>query len=426
MAGLEFQVSFEFLVKLAVVVGAGLLVGLEREHRTDKKLVIAGVRTFPLIAVAGLLTQQLAIASDTGLVVAFGLAMAGIFAISMFVVRHLLGETGFTTPMSIFVIYLVGVMVGYGFLLEGTIIAVMTTGLLLTKRRLHLIAHHLSDDEISAALQFVTIAFILYPLSPDGPLDPWGIWNLRTIILIVVFVSAFSFASFIGMRQIGARRGIVAAGLLGGLVNSEATAASLGQIAAANPSLVAHAAAGTLLATAAMFGRNLAIAAFVDPSLRLAQVLLIPAAAMACICVGASFLKHDRDVDDAATIALKNPFAIWPAVKFGALFALLAGFAFFASGRGESGVYATALGGFIHAAAVVASVTLLYASGTIPLKVAALTAVAAMTLSTVNKFIIVRSANKKVAERVALPIAAAAAVGVAALVIIEFYARLPA
>jgi uncharacterized membrane protein (DUF4010 family) len=256
--------------------------------------------------------------------------------------------------------------------------------------------------------------------------DPWGIWNLRTIILIVVFVSAFSFASFIGMRQVGARKGIVAAGLLGGLVNSEATAASLGQLAAANPGLLSHAVAGTLLATASMFLRNLAIAAFVDPSLRLAQILLIPAAAMASICVASALFLEKREREDGASITLKNPFAIWPAVKFGALFALLAGFAFFASGRGEFGVYATALGGFIHAAAVVASVTLLYAGGTISLKVAALTAVAAMTLSTVNKFIIMRSANKKVAERLVVPIAATAAVGVVALVIIQFYARLPA
>ena len=56
-----------FFAQLALALGLGFLIGLERQRRGDP---IAGVRTFPLITVLGLLAANLSGAPDSPLVVA--------------------------------------------------------------------------------------------------------------------------------------------------------------------------------------------------------------------------------------------------------------------------------------------------------------------------------------------------------------------
>ncbi len=53
---MEFKIgeeTYTLLFKLVFSIAAGLLIGLEREHRT-KTEIFAGIRTFPLIALLGM------------------------------------------------------------------------------------------------------------------------------------------------------------------------------------------------------------------------------------------------------------------------------------------------------------------------------------------------------------------------------------
>lgn len=417
--------DFEFLVNVLIALGVGGVVGIEREHRGDKARVIAGVRTFPLIAVAGVLAVRLGVETASPLPVFVGAIVAGAFAMGMFWARHQMGETGLTTPAAMFVTYLAGGLIGYGFRIEGMVVGVATAALLVSKKRLHGIAHNLSDEEVMSAVQFITIAFILFPLTAGitAGFDPWGLTapggslSPYGVLLIVVFVSAISFASFLAMRTIGARRGVEVSGMLGGLVNSEATAASLAAQAREDSALVAPAMVGTLLATGTMFGRNLAIAAFVDPSLALAA-FMAPALLLMALATGFIVVLRERTMRDHPNppVSLGNPFAILPAVKFAALFVLVSLLATAARGAlGPYGVYATLVGAFVSGGAVVASVGALTVSGAVHPFDAGVVAVLACVIGAFNKLLILRATHQGMYQRSALAYAVLTAVGVVAL-----------
>lgn len=419
--------DFDLLVNVLVALGVGGVVGIEREHRGDRAKVIAGVRTFPLIAMGGVLAVRIGTLTGSEWVVPIAGLVTGALAFGLFWARHQMGETGLTTPAAMFITFLAGALIGHGLRIEGMVIGVATAALLVSKKRLHGIAHHLTDEEVMSAVQFITIAFILFPLTaglttaldpwgltaPGGPLSPYG------VLLIVVFVSGLSFASFLAMRTIGASRGVEVSGLLGGLVNSEATAASLAAQARDDGRLERAAIVGTLLATGTMFVRNLAIAAFVDPSLQLARVMVLPVAAMALVTLGIAVLR-ERRLDHAAVprATIGNPFAIAPALKFAVLFVLVSLLAHIAQGLlGPWGVYATLVGAFISGGAVVASVGALAVSGSVPLFDAGVVAALACVIGAFNKLLILRATHQGMFERSALAYVVVGAVGVLGLAV---------
>ena len=98
-------------IGLAVALGVGLLVGVERERRKGRgpQREAAGLRTFALVTVAGALAQSLA----PGALVAVGaLAVAALAALAYW--RTLLrpqaqDDPGLTTEVALLVAYLVGV-----------------------------------------------------------------------------------------------------------------------------------------------------------------------------------------------------------------------------------------------------------------------------------------------------------------------------
>jgi uncharacterized membrane protein (DUF4010 family) len=417
--------DLDFLVNVLVALAIGGVVGIEREHRGDATKVIAGVRTFPLIAAAGTIAVRVGQQTSSDLPVAAGLLVAGAFAMGLFAARHSMGVTGLTTPAAMFVTFLAGVLVGFDMRIEGMVVGVATAALLVSKRRLHGIAHHITDEEVMSAVQFITIAFILFPLTASlaRPLDPWGLVGPKApidpygVLLIVVFVSGISFASFLAMRSVGARRGVEVSGLLGGLVNSEATTASLAAQAAQEPGLERPAIVGALLSTSTMFVRNLAIAAFVDLSLATARFMLVPIIAMALTGAAAAVLRERSMGPHAqAQVRLSNPFAIGPALKFAVVFTLISALAYAArAALGPWGVYASLAGALVSGGAVVASVGTLAATGTIPAVTAGKVAVLACVIGAANKLLILRTTNRGMYRRSAAAYAFIAVVGAAAL-----------
>jgi uncharacterized membrane protein (DUF4010 family) len=399
-----------FFVEFLVAAAVGGLIGIEREHRDDGLPVIAGVRTFPLISVAGFLCAILAEVVASPLVLASGLIGAFGLAYMFIHLRISMGQFGITTPVTMIVTFLLGVAIGYGFVFESVVIGVAATALLVTKKRLHRFASILDDAEILSALQFVTLAFILLPLTAAwaGPAGvPWigrgKLVDPYVIILVSVFVTAISFASLVAMRQIGPHRGIQFSGLMGGLVNSEATTAGLAHRARDERALVMPAIIGSILASTTMLARNLAIAAFADPSLRLA-LTLAPYALV--IAVAGGFLAYRLRGSaraEAPAVRVKNPFAVVPALKFAFLFALVSIVVTLATRTlGDAGVYVAALGGFVSAGAVIASLGSLVATGAVPLDLAVRTALLATAASIGGKLVILRVVDRETFDR-ALP-----------------------
>lgn len=410
--GIDWVLVEKLLFGLAI----GGLIGLERERHRDRRKVYAGVRTYPLIALTGVLLDEISRRTGEPLFLALGVALAGTFAVLLFWVRHERGETGFTSPFAMIVTFLIGFLVGQGRLIEAVVAGVATTVLLFTRERLHTMADAMTEKEMRGALYFVVIAFILFPLSPDQPVDPWGILNPRQVLLIVILVSAISFAGFLAMRFWGVRRGLPMSGLFGGLVNSEAATTASGNVSHNHPGIRSLALQAVLLAIAAMFVRNLAIAVAVDPSLDLAAWLALPLLGAAAVPAIWSRLKggHVDEDETPQSIRLPSPFAIKPAVIFAGLFVAISGLAYLLQqipGLGPAGVYLTAFGGLINAGAVVATMATLAASGQVPIHVAGATAAAAALLSALNKPVVARAADPPLAKQVWPAVAATLVVG---------------
>lgn len=149
---------------------------------------------------------------------------------------------------------MLGILVGMG----NYFLAFAITALLLWKTELITFISKLTVTEIRSALLLAFITAVVYPLLPTQPLDPWHIVNLSTVWLTVMLVSGLQFLNYLLLRQFG-DRGIHYSALLGGLVNSAATAILLGQEAKGGADTEREAPGNMLLADTAMILRNWAL-----------------------------------------------------------------------------------------------------------------------------------------------------------------------
>ena len=381
--------NIDFFQKLALATLIGILIGIEREHRRPEKVeLIAGVRSFTIACIAGMISSYLALKIDPGILL-ISLAFFGIIsALFIYVKNVTMKNPGITGPIALFCTFLLGVLISYEFYLPAIAGAVIMTLLLAEKRPLHSFATNLTDDEILSAVRFLAVVFILYPITPVA--SYMGIINPRTILLIVIFVATISFISFVIMKQMGTKRGIPLSGMLGGLVNSEATTGALSAMAKKRTDLVEQTFVGIILCNAAMLLRNLFIALIVDPTGRVFFLMALPQLFMV-IFSAAAVIKSKGDGVVSESIKLQSPFALSPAIKFAFGFTGLSIVTRFVNlWVGAAGVYATALGGFISSAVVTASVAALAVSGNVSYSTAAITAVLASIISTGNKMILVK------------------------------------
>jgi len=166
--------------------------------------------------------------------------------------------------------------------------------------------------------------FIVLPLLPDRPVDPWQAFNPYKIWLLVVLISALSLVGYIAGRLLGPSRGTMVAGLAGGLASSTAVSLSFARQSrdSHNVAQADALAAGILLAWSVMGLRVLLMVGLLSLPLLQALwpvVLLITAVtfAFALWCY-----RHAPKYASGET-TLKNPFNLWDATQFALLFALV-------------------------------------------------------------------------------------------------------
>ncbi len=388
----NMDANIQFFQKLALATFIGILIGIEREHRrADGMELIAGVRSFTISCITGMISSYLAIMINPGILLISLAFFAIIAALFVYVKNAILRQPGITGPIALFCTFLLGVLITYDQFLIAIAGAVVMTLLLAEKRPLHSFAKNLTDDEILSAIRFLAVVFILFPIAPDELF--MGIINPRWILLIVITVATISFVGFVAMKKMGTRYGIPVSGLLGGLVNSEATTGALAVMAKKKSELVESCYLGIILANSTMMIRNLVIAFIVDPSGRVLVFMAAPQLIITSFAI-AVLIRSRNQMPVSETIQLQSPFALSPAIKFAFGFSALSVLSRFANmWAGVAGVYATALGGFISSGVVTASAAALAAHGDVPYTTAALTAVLASIISTANKIILVKWAG---------------------------------
>ena len=365
------------------------MVGVEREHMSLDHEIFAGVRTYSITCITGMLVALASQSTGTGFIYVVTLFFAAICSIITYAKIFLYRRIGVTSPISLFFIYIMGILVGYNYWLFAIVSSIVVSFLLIQKQPLHHFAGNLTKEELYNAVQFLAVAFILYPIAPEKQI--FGVINLKYAILIVILVSLISFLSYVLLRKYGAQRGICYSGFLGGFVNSEATAAALAGLSKRSKEIVEPVLTGILLCNISMLIRNLVLAFIVDPSGQTTLLMLPPQLVIIIVSVAMVF-KYNKKIcptGEGENLKIESPFSLGQAFKFGFAFTIILVIASFANQiAGTIGIYATALGALVSSSGVIVSVTLLAVSGNISYTTAANTALLASIVSTLNKILI--------------------------------------
>ncbi len=371
---------------LAAALGAGLLIGLERERRKRRRrgaaqVQAAGIRSFALVALAGGLAQVLAAVLGQPLLVLLGAALvAGLAVVAYARSLHLPAtagaelDPGLTTELALFVTYLVGVLAVQAPAL-GAGAAVVVATLLAARERLHRFATQaLSEAELHDALILAALALVLLPLAPALPLpalQPWVPVAPRTLLLTVVLILTLQAAGHVAGRVFGSRAGLTLAGLCSGFVSSTATIVAMGarvRAAAGTPAAQA-ATAGALASTVATWLQVLLLVAALAPE---ALSALLPVALAGAGVAGATALLAWRRValadppdGPSARVAERGPLRVRDALVMAALLtAVASGVATAQQHFGTRGVLGgAALAALADAHAPVAALAALQAAG---------------------------------------------------------------
>ena len=97
----------------------------------------------------------------------------------------------------------------------------------------------------------LVIAFVVLPLLPDHPIDPWGLVHPARLWLVIVLIAGVGFGGYVAVRAFGPRWGLPLAGLAGGFVSSTAATLSLSQRVRDDRGIAGPASVGIVLANVA-------------------------------------------------------------------------------------------------------------------------------------------------------------------------------
>jgi uncharacterized membrane protein (DUF4010 family) len=374
--------------KLAIALLIGIMVGIEREHRALEHETFAGVRTYTITCITGMLTALVSKDTGIGFIYIVTLFFGAICSIITYCKISIYNRIGVTSPISLFFIFLMGILVGYDYWLFAIVSSIVVAILLIQKQPLHQFAGNLTKEELYNAIQFLAVAFILYPVVPDKQF--FGLVNLRYAILIVILVSLISFLSYVLLRMFGTKRGICYSGFVGGFVNSEATTGALAGLSKKAADMADPVLTGILLCNISMLIRNLILALIVDPTGQTTRLMLPPQFVIILVSTVMVIKRNNKFCPiNGGEIKIESPFSLGQAFKFGIAFTLILIIGNLAYNTGGTvGIYATALGALVSSSGVIVSVTLLAVSGNISYATAANTAILASLISTVNKILL--------------------------------------
>ncbi len=314
------------LSRLAVALGIGLLVGLERGWKTREVVPgsrAAGIRTFALSGLLGgivaALAQAIGTAEGAGLVLGFGFTVfAMVFAVFERDAGRAAGSYSATTTIAALLTFALGAFALIGDPRVAGAAAVATTGILAVRHDIHAWVARITWPELRSALVLLAMTFLVLPILPNVDVGPGGGVNPRQVWLIAIVLAGVSFLGYGAVKLLGAKRGVLLAALAGGLVSSTAVALTNARRAAAGEGAPHLLAAGVSIATAVSFIRVIAIVAVIKPVLlNLIAPPLATATVVAVLYALVTTLWRDDGERRAEPQAeYRNPFSFWPVVGF--------------------------------------------------------------------------------------------------------------
>ncbi|MGC1379427.1 MAG: DUF4010 domain-containing protein [Candidatus Baltobacteraceae bacterium] len=307
--------------RIALLLGLSLFFGFAFEEFYADELPRrpGGVRTFPLLALAGgtlyLLEPR------------YGAAfIAGLIVLGSWIYAYLRQEASaeantvegmFIVPACNLLAYTLGPIAVTQPLWLGVAVAVVAVLLLGGRRRLHDWAQRVPMQEVITAGQFLILVGVVLPLLAGSPkipfttITPFGVW------LAVVAVSSISYASYLLQRFVFPGRGTVFTAILGGLYSSTATTVVLSR-RASEEGMTPELQAGIVAATAMMYPRLLVVCSLFN--LALGRVLLLPLLVLTAASAVLAAIRARGGTRSTHPANPSNPLQLGTALVFALLF----------------------------------------------------------------------------------------------------------
>jgi uncharacterized membrane protein (DUF4010 family) len=332
--------DLELLQRAGLAAAIGLLIGIERgwqEREARDGARVAGIRTFTLIGVLGGIAGLLPGDITLGLCL-LGFALPfGYFEWQRASQADSVSVTGFIAGLATFAL---GAYATRGNMAVAAAGAVVMAAVLAERQVMHTFLKRLTWVELRAAILLLVMTVVLLPLLPDRTLDPWGALNPHQIWLMTVLVGAVSYAGYIAVHVAGERRGLLFAGIAGGLATSTTVTWTFARLARRNPSAMFEVMTAILAAWVMSLWRVTALAVTIAPQLLQA---LGPAmlAASAPLLVGAALTYRTAEKGASEGLKLSDPVELSLMLRFALL---LAGIMVLAKlfSNGEGGLFALA------------------------------------------------------------------------------------
>ena len=321
--------DLELLQALGTALFIGALVGTERTKH-QKGEGFAGLRTFILFALLGAVLGWLSHTLNSQVLFATGLVCVTFVVAVAYVVQKRSPEesSGTTTEISAIVVYVLGGLSMTGHATLAVALGIATAALLATKEALHQGVQRINHVELLATLRLLFASFIVLPLLPGRPVDPFGAINPHKLWLLVILISALSMVGYIAVRVLGAARGVLVTGFFGGIVSSTAATLTFARQSRENASSDHALLAGTLISWTVMFLRVIVLVAVLRWSLL--RMALGPLIGLSVLGAGlcAMALRRARGEYGAAAVlpreaTFRNPFKLMSAIKFALVFAIV-------------------------------------------------------------------------------------------------------
>jgi len=407
----------ELFRRLAVALAIGLLIGLERGWQTREESDYqrtAGLRTFALTGLLGGICGLMSVVSSPIVLAAALIAFTG--ALVVFGYLEATAETNFsaTSVVAGILTFVLGAYATLGNETVAVAAAVAMAILLALRETLHSWVRTVTWPEIRSVLVLLAMSFLLLPILPNRPVDPWQVLNPAEIWLLAILIAAVSFAGYVAVRVLGERNGIAVAAIAGGLASSTATTLSFARLAREHPEGVRLLAGGILLSGVTMLVRVVVLAGLLNPAL-LWPLAGPAAAAAAVLLLWAAVLLWARRgaAPEAPSLSIKNPFELATVLKLAALIAAIMLVAKVAAWKaGTAGLYLlAAVSGIADVDALTLSMARL-AGPQVAVANAATAILVAVSVNTASKAVITASVGGKA---IGTLVAGASALAIAAL-----------
>lgn len=323
-AGISVMDIDQPLYRIAVALGIGLLIGLERGWKTREVTPgtrAAGVRTFALYGLLGGILAALARAAGSAEAAALMmgvsfLAFAAVTAVFEREANRALNGYSATTFVAALLTFALGAYAVMGDMRIAAAAAVAATGILAAREEIHGWVARITWPELRSALVLLAMSLIILPVIPDQAIGPSGGVNPREVWLIAIVLAAVSFVGYGAVKFFGAARGVLLAGLAGGLVSSTAVTLMSARRAVTRHEASRLLAAGVAIASAVSFLRVVVIVAFINPALLLVVAPALVAATVLACAYAVVAVYWQGDSKDGEPMVFANPFSFWPVVWF--------------------------------------------------------------------------------------------------------------